>query len=326
MLGEGPSLRQETRPELRFVGMSEAAEEVREFVRTVAPLDCAVLLRGESGVGKDYLAQIVHEASRSKGNLVDVDCGAITESLSDTELFGHTRGAFTDAREETPGFLGMANNGTLFFNEVANMSLPLQAKFLSILDRKPFRQVGGSKLIPFTARIIAATNANLEHEVKTGRFRQDLYHRLNEVTCSIPSLRDRRDDILPLAEHFLQEAIGATKQLTEEAAELLRTGYHWPGNARELGKAIRRAHIMSRAETALGPEYFRPFFTTFETRSRFPTFEEAQRDYLMQVLQRHGGVQQDAAKEAGITPRVMSYTIRTFGLQDFVSALRLRAH
>ncbi|MBI2003657.1 MAG: sigma-54-dependent Fis family transcriptional regulator [Parcubacteria group bacterium] len=301
----------------RFVGTSRAAQEAREFAERVSKSDLTVLLRGETGVGKDHLAELIHQAGYNGKPFVVVDCGALTESLSEIELFGHARGAFTDAREEKVGLVKVAEDGTLFFNEVANMSLGLQAKFLRILDKRPYRAVGGRTEIQVRTRIIAATNANLEEAVKARAFRLDLFHRLNVLSFSIASLRDRNEDIPELISAFLN---GNAERFSPAALAVMME-YDWPGNVRELMNVVQRAAFMSR-EKEIDLEQIRPYLTSPTDKPSFPTLYELERNYLRDVLKVCKGVQRKAAEIAGISPRVMNYKIKSFDLEGFVDRLR----
>lgn len=310
-------LRQRVSPVQKFVGVSRAAQEVREFAEHVARSDLTVLLRGETGVGKDHLAELIHQAVHNGKPFVVVDCGALTETLSETELFGHTRGAFTDAREEKVGLVKAAEDGTLFFNEVANMSLGLQAKFLRILDKRPFRAVGGRTEIQVRTRIIAATNANLEAEVKARTFRMDLFHRLNVLSFSIVPLRERKEDIPELIGAFLN---GNAERFSPAALAVMME-YDWPGNVRELMHVVQRAVFMSK-EKEIDLKQIRPYLKSLTDKPSFPTLYELERNYLRDVLKAAKGVQRTAAEIAGITPRVMNYKIKSFDLEGFVDRLR----
>lgn len=312
-----PVLQQRVSPVQRFVGTSRAAQEAREFAEQVAKSDLTVLLRGETGVGKDHLAELIHQAGHNGKPFVVVDCGALTETLSETELFGHTRGAFTDAREEKVGLVKAAEDGTLFFNEVANMSLGLQAKFLRILDKRPFRAVGGRTEIQVRTRIIAATNANLEAAVKTRTFRLDLFHRLNVLSFSIAPLRDRKEDIPELVSAFLN---GNAERFSPAALAVMME-YDWPGNVRELMNVVQRAAFMSK-DKEIDLEQIRPHLTSLTDKPSFPTLYELERSYLRDLLKVSKGMQRTAAEIAGISPRVMNYKIKRFDLEGFVDRLR----
>lgn len=309
--------RQYVSPVQRFVGTSRAAQEAREFAERVANSGLTVLLRGETGVGKDHLAELIHQAGRSGRPFVVVDCGALTESLSETELFGHTRGAFTDAREEKVGLIQAAEDGTLFFNEVANMSLGLQAKFLRILDKRPYRAVGGRIEIQVSTRIIAATNANLEEAVKARAFRLDLFHRLNVLSFSIAPLRDRKEDIPDLISAFLN---GNAERFSPAALAVMME-YDWPGNVRELMNVVQRAAFMSK-EQEIDLEQIRPHLTRLTDKPSLPTLYELERNYLRDVLKAAKGVVKTAAEIADVDRRTMSEKIKRFDLEGFIDRLR----
>ncbi len=315
--------REEPRQGLRqapvIIGKSEQAVRMRDFAEMAALTEHTVLLRGETGTGKDHLAEYIHYRGRHGRAFVPVDCGALTESLSETELFGHTRGAFTDAQQIKQGLVQVAEDGTLFFNEVANMSLSLQAKFLRVLEKKTFRQVGGTREMSVNTRIIAATNANLELAVRRGEIRSDLYHRLNTITFTVPPLRDRSDDIPELAEHFLRKEF-ASKGFSPEAMAIMM-GYHWPGNVRELENAVTRAAFHSAAKGDIKPEHVHPYLTSVGDKE-LPTLQELQRNYLREVLRKTRGSVSRSAEIAGISVKVMSYKVRKFQLEDFVDSLK----
>jgi DNA-binding NtrC family response regulator len=314
---EEVAMRQHVSPLQRFVGRSKVAQEAREFAERVAKSDLTVLLRGETGVGKDLLAELIHQMGHNGRPFVVVDCGALTESLSETELFGHTRGAFTDAREEKVGLVKAAEDGTLFFNEVANMSLGLQAKFLRILDKQPYRAVGGRIEIQVRTRMIAATNANLEEAVKTRAFRLDLFHRLNVLSFSIAPLRKRKEDIPGLISAFLN----GNAEPFSRAAMAAMMEYDWPGNVRELMNVIQRATFMSRGKE-IGLKQINPHLTHLTDRPPLPTLYELERNYLRDVLKAAKGVVKTAAEIADIDRRTMSEKIKRFDLEGFVDRLR----
>ena len=316
-------LRQHVSPVQRFVGVSKVAQEIREFAEQAARSDLTVLLRGETGVGKDHLAELIHQAGHNGKPFVVVDCGALTETLSETELFGHTRGAFTDAREERVGLVKVAEDGTLFFNEVANMSLGLQAKFLRILDKRPFRAVGGRAEIQVRTRIIAATNANLEEAVKKRTFRLDLFYRLNVLSFSIAPLRDRKEDIPELISVFLN---GNAERLAPAALAVMME-YDWPGNVRELMNVVQRAVFMSR-EREIGLEQIKQVkqiklhLTSTTDSLSLPTLYMLEQKYLRDVLKASKGVIKIAAEIAGTGRQTMYNKIKRFGLEEFVDRLR----
>lgn len=226
-----------------FIGESQQARRVRHFAQLASEFEHTVLILGESGTGKDHLAEYIHGISKLSGSFVRVDCGALSTSLTETELFGHVQGAFTDAKAAKPGLIKAAENGTLFFNEVANMTLETQAKFLAIIERKPFRPVGSTREVPINARIIAATNANLSAKIKLGEFRSDLYYRLDCLTCEVAPLRERREDIPLLTDHF-QQQWHRTARFTDEAMRVMAE-YPWPGNIRLLESFIKKVLVFS---------------------------------------------------------------------------------
>ena len=316
--------REEPRQEIRqapvaIIGTSQEAKRMRKFADKAATTEHTILLRGETGAGKDHLAEVIHYTGRRGRAFVPVDCGALTETLSETELFGHTRGAFTDAQQVKQGLVQVAEDGTLFFNEVANMSLSLQAKFLRVLEKKTFRAVGGTRETPINTRIIAATNANLELAVRRGELRSDLYHRLNTITFMVAPLRDHSDDIPELAEHFLRRE-QVSKNFSPEAMAVLM-GYHWPGNVRELKNAVVRTAFYSTAKEDIKSEHISPYLTSVGDRE-LPTLYELQRNYLREVLRKTKGSITKGAEIAGISSKTMTYKVQKFQLEDFVDSLK----
>jgi len=231
-----------------FIGVSDATKEVLSLVRKVADTDSTVLITGESGTGKELIARALHYLSpRSERMLVPINCAAIPAELLESELFGHVKGAFTGAHATRAGKFEAAHNGTIFLDEIAEMSPPLQAKLLRVLQEKSVTPVGGNRPIPVDVRVITATNKDLDEEVSEGRFRSDLYFRLNVIPIRIPPLRDRRDDIPILVEHFIRKYNGekgrALEGVRPESLEILRR-YTWPGNVRELENLIERIVVL----------------------------------------------------------------------------------
>ena len=296
---------------------SKAMNDVYAMAVKVAPVDVPVLLLGETGVGKDFLAQFIHDASdRSKtGTLVKVNCGAIPETLLESELFGYERGAFTGANQHgKAGLFEIARQGTLFLDEIGELPRALQVKLLNVLQDKKFYRLGGTKVIDLQARIIAATNADIEKMIEGGLFRRDLYHRLNVVSCRIPSLRDRYDDILPLAMGFLAEynqRYGRNCVFSPETMDLF-LGYEWPGNIRELKNTVERLVIMSKEkyihpqgfEDCIAPDLYRRASerrdgtgpAEAKLKIRLDAFE---RTCIQEAIAKTGTLQ-DAAKMLGI--------------------------
>jgi len=239
-------------PDGELVGRSAAALRVNEFVKRVSPSDATVLLGGESGSGKEMVARAIHRASRrAKGPCVAVNCAALTESLIESELFGHEKGAFTGATEKKAGRFEMADRGTLFLDEVGELPLGLQTKFLRVLEERRFERVGGQKAIEVDVRVVAATNRDLSEMVKRGTFREDLFYRLSVIQIDVPPLRERLDDVPLLADHFLARfRSSAGRRISGFSPEALAVmqRHSWPGNVRELRNAIERAIVLGDRE------------------------------------------------------------------------------
>jgi two-component system nitrogen regulation response regulator NtrX len=242
-------LKQKVSHQYELTGTSAAITELKEMISIVAPTNAWILIMGENGTGKELVARSIHHLSlRSHKDIVEVNCAAIPEELIESELFGHERGAFTGATEKKRGKFDLAHEGTIFLDEVADMSLKAQAKILRILQEKKFERVGGNKVIDMDVRVLAASNKDLEDEMKAGRFRQDLYYRLHVIPLVVPTLRERKEDIKPLAERFLldftiREGL-EPKTLTDDALELLMK-HDWPGTVRELKNIIERLIILT---------------------------------------------------------------------------------
>lgn len=243
-----------------MVGQSAAIKKVFRLIELVASKNTSVLITGESGTGKELVAHAIHEQSpRKKNPFVAIDCGAIPENLLEDELFGHVSGAYTDARQGRIGRFEQADGGTLFLDEIGNMSLPLQMKFLRVLEEKKVEKLGSNQSIPVSVRVVAATNSDLLQKVKAGEFRGDLFYRLNVVPIQIPPLRERQEDIPLLASHFLRAASAeyslAEKRLDPQVLRSLMH-YNWPGNIRELRNVLELASVLSADRTILGPDDF----------------------------------------------------------------------
>ncbi len=297
----------------RMVGDSRAMREVAELVRRVAKTDSTVLVTGESGTGKELVARALHETSGRPGRFVAVNCAAMPEHLLESELFGHVRGAFTDARNAREGLFVEAHRGTLFLDEIGELPLAIQPKLLRVLQERAVRPVGGSSEVPVDVRIVAATNRDLEEEVEAKRFRSDLYFRIQVVELPLPPLRMRGNDVLALATHFLRAHAARTEKgvptlAPEAAARLLAHG--WPGNVRELQNVIERAVALCRG-TEIGPDDLperlraAPPLGTTESfvptvSEALPTLEEVERRYVDHVLATYGGNKAVAARVLGI--------------------------
>ncbi len=251
------TLEQKWASETVFVGRSRATERIFKTIGRIAPRDVTVLIQGESGTGKEIVAKLIHlNSSRREGPFVAVNSAAVPRELMESELFGHEKGAFTGATETRKGKFELADGGTLFLDEIGDMDTGLQAKLLRVLQEKEFYRIGGKEPIRVDVRIIAATNQNLEKAVEEGRFREDLHYRLNVVTINIPPLRERKEDIEPLAEYFLErfvEEMGVERRMLSKEALTALKNYNWPGNVRELENVLRRAVLLS-SNMVLTPE------------------------------------------------------------------------
>jgi DNA-binding NtrC family response regulator len=302
----------------RIVGESEATRQLRQMIRQLAQSEAqTILILGESGTGKELVAKGLHyEGHRRDFPFMEVNCAAITDTLFESELFGHEKGSFTDAKATKKGLMELADHGTLFLDEVSEMSLGSQAKLLRSLQERVVRRVGGTRDIKVDVRIIAATNRALEMLVKEGRFREDLYYRLNVIPVTIPPVRSRRDDILPLARHFLLE-LNSTFHRTirgfaAETEKLLQT-HHWPGNVRELKNLIERLVILSSSEWIEPHHLPPPFAVTADVPVAVPgaapvqigTLADMERAWILQAVQRAKGNKSLAAKQLGISRQTL---------------------
>lgn len=310
-------------PRYRMVGTSPVHMRVMQLIEKVAPTDATVLIRGASGTGKELVARALHYNSpRRTRPLVTVNCAALQETLLESELFGHEKGAFTGAVQAKPGLIEVAEGGTLFIDEIAEMSPGLQAKLLRVLENGHYRRVGSTHEGIADVRIIAATNKNLEAEQKNGKFREDLYYRLNVVTIPLPLLKDRRQDIPDLVNHFLgTRQIGPTPfTITPEAMEAL-TNYEWPGNIRELANVLERAQILAEEHTVTIddlPENLvdhRPHAAA--TNSGDPRLlREIERLHVLDVMRQEKGNKVHAAKVLGISRRALYRLLKKYHLAD----------
>ena len=300
----------------QIIGDSEPTRSLRDLIRKVARSEAqTILILGDSGTGKELVARGLHyESTRRDFPFMEVNCAAITETLFESELFGHEKGAFTDAKSAKKGLMELADRGTLFLDEVSEMSLNSQAKFLRVLQERVFRRVGGTRDIRVDLRVITASNRPLEARVKEGQFREDLFYRLNVIPIHIPPLRERREDIMPLARHFLTESNVRShktiKGFTSEA-ERLMVGYPWPGNVRELRNLIERVVILGASEH-IEPQHLPIQFAAQaievprpESPQEFRTLAEVERAYINQVMQRVEANKSKAAKILGISRQTL---------------------
>jgi len=304
-----------------LVAESRGMKEILSVIKKVAPTPATILITGETGTGKELLATLIHFGSpRAEGPLVKVNCAALHENLLESELFGHERGAFTGAEKLRIGRFEQADKGTIFLDEIGDMSPATQAKVLRVLQEQEFERLGSSgRSVKVDVRLITATNKDLRGEVKEGRFRQDLFFRLNVVNLHIPSLRERRDDILSLARFFLNRySVDFKKKVTgfsPEAIEKMRS-YAWPGNVRELQNAIERAVLLCDGEIIEASNLTMDARPEGEAVSVGDTLnlEDLERGAITRALQATRGVQKEAAELLGVSPRVLNYKIQTLNL------------
>jgi DNA-binding NtrC family response regulator len=306
-----------------IIGESGQMQEVLSLVRRVAGSDATVLIRGESGTGKELIAKAIHYASaRAGGPLVKVNCAALPESLLESELFGHEKGAFTGAATARKGRFELADGGSLFLDEIGDLSPHLQVKLLRVLQEREFERVGSSRPITINVRLLAATHRNLEALMRSGAFRDDLYYRINVVTIALPPLRERREDLPLLIDHFLRRLAaknGKTIQgLARDAREALLR-YDYPGNVRELENLIERAVVLTRdevitlADLPLTLQEPAPLEREAE-RGLVAAVEGLERRMIREALSRADGVQTRAAEQLGVSERVLRYKLRKYGL------------
>ncbi len=310
----------------RPIGKSRAFREALQMAETVAPTDSTVLISGESGTGKEVIARYVHALSdRSGGPFVSINCGALPENLLESELFGHTKGAFTGAVRDKQGLFIAARGGTFFLDEVGEMSPATQVKLLRALQEREVIPVGATEPVSIDVRIIAATNRDLEEEIRRGGFRSDLYYRLNVIMLHLPPLRDRGDDVPVLAAHFLQRFASSRgrepQRLAGDALAALQA-YDWPGNVRELENALERAAILS-GSNEIGPGALPDRITERKSQPLVadrlppnPPLETIERAYIHWVLQTEAGNKTRAAEVLGIDPSTLYRKLIRYGLQE----------
>ncbi|MBV6520741.1 MAG: Transcriptional regulatory protein ZraR [Gemmatimonadaceae bacterium] len=307
------------------VGKSKSWLEVLRLAETVAPTESTVLIQGESGTGKEVIARYIHDLShRADGPFLSINCGALPESLLESELFGHTKGAFTGAVKDKVGLFAAAAKGTFFLDEIGETTPATQVKLLRVLQSRQIIPVGSTDALTTDARMVAATNRDLDDEIRRGHFRRDLFYRLNVIALHLPPLRERREDIPLLVDAFLQrlgETRGTTKSLSQTAEEAIQE-HSWPGNVRELENALERAWILTPGETiessalpervtARAPERL------IEDRpSPNPTLDTIERAYIMWILQAEGGNKTRAAESLGIDPSTLHRKLSRFGAES----------
>ena len=303
-----------------FIGESPAMQEVFRTIQKVAPTDANVLVLGENGTGKELVSRAIHRLSnRSQEVFVTVDLGALSTSLFESELFGHVKGAFTDAREDRKGRFELADGGTIFLDEIGNLSVPLQSKLLSVLQQRRISRVGSGKEIDVDVRLICATNMPLYEMASDQQFRQDLLYRINTVEIQLPPLRDRKEDLALLCDHFL---VTYAKKYQKEGMKIAKRtmqklgAYTWPGNIRELRHAIERAVILSDsmilepADFSLQPPAPSSIETSFDTLN----LEEVEKQAIRQTLRKHNGNISHAARELGLTRAALYRRLEKYGI------------
>ncbi|MFW5951586.1 MAG: sigma-54-dependent transcriptional regulator [Gemmatimonadota bacterium] len=306
----------------RPIGKDSAFVEILELAETVAPTDSTVLITGESGTGKEVLARYIHRLSdREDGPFISVNCGALPENLLESELFGHVKGSFTGAVKDRDGLLVAARGGTFFLDEIGEMSPALQVKLLRALQEREVVPVGSTKPVDIDVRIIAATNRDLEEEMRRGTFRSDLYYRLNVISLHMPPLRDRPDDVPLLADHFLARVAGQNGPLRidDDALDRLRA-YDWPGNVRELENALERAAVLADdgvialdhlPDRVVEPP---PERLVADRSTANPTLETIERAYILWVLETADGNKARAAEVLGIDPSTLYRKLNRYGV------------
>ncbi len=329
-------LKSKYRPE-NIIGISPHIEEVFEIIDRVSPTKATVLIRGESGTGKELVARAIHFHSPRAGKpFIKTNCAALPDTLLESELFGYEKGAFTGAAETKKGRFELAHEGTMFLDEIGEISLATQAKLLRVIQEKRFERLGGTKTMEVDVRIIAATNSDLEEAIKEKKFREDLYYRLNVVPIFMPALRERKEDIPLLVEHFLggfNKEHGKSLKLSEHAMEFL-INYNWPGNVRELENMIERAVIMTRGNVInikdipipvvsreQGKSYSAPSKQAISEHYRLDSMiEDIEKSKIIDALKKVNGVKAKAARLLGITQRQLGYKIQKYGIALEVGA------
>src|SRR5579872_847298 len=314
-----------------FLGMhaiiaSPAIRQLLEFVQRVAQTNASVLIEGESGSGKELIARAVHHFSlRCSKPWVDVSCAALPENLVESELFGYERGAFSGADSPKPGLFELAHQGTLFLDEIGELEPRMQVKLLRVLDGAPYYRLGGTRKVTVDVRIIAATNQNLEEMVHQGRFRSDLFHRLSQVCLEIPPLRERLEDVMPIAEYFLQQQ-NPICSFSADAVAALET-HNWPGNIRELRNVVTKAAVLTRSDVIRASDLILspglrpkladpvPINGTPMNGNNAANLDRLEKTAILETLARTNGHQQRAAEILGISRRTLSRKLKLYGME-----------
>ena len=308
-----------------IISSNDKTERVLEIARKVAPTDSTVLIQGESGTGKELLARYIHENShRADRVFVDVNCGALPENLLESQLFGHEKGSFTGASQRQLGLFEVANGGTIFLDEIGEMGLDMQVKILRVLQAREFRRIGGSGVVKVDVRVIAATNRELKEEVENGRFRTDLYYRLNVINLELPPLRERREDIPPLVEYFCDQFASAKslsdKSFSPEAVEAMKK-FRWEGNIRELENAVERLILLSHGDRVERPdveEHLEEQKGDVELDSEFAptlTLDEMKKLHVSRVLKQNEGNKMKSARMLKINVKTLYNLIKSLEIE-----------
>ncbi len=309
-----------------IIGSSGIIEDIKRIVRKIAPTNSTVLITGESGTGKELVAKAIHNLSLRKAEAFSaVNCAAIPDTLIESELFGYEKGAFTGANTSKEGIIGASNGGTLFLDEISELSLAVQAKFLRLIQNKEIKPLGSSEIISVDIRILAATNKVIEQEIKNGRFREDLYYRLNVIPIQIPPLRERKTDISVLIEHFLKKYNSihskSINKLNNDALSLLLK-YNWPGNVRQLESVIERTVLLTEGNTITKDDLPLELKVTpieinkyeFDLPEAGINFYELEKEILVQAMKKSDGVIAKAANLLGMSYRTLQYRLEKFGI------------
>lgn len=310
--------RQEDRPQKTVYANSRQAKRMYEEIEVIAPTRMSVLIMGESGTGKEYAARMIHqESKRSEAPFIAVDCGILSRELAPSELFGHVKGAFTSAISNKKGVFEQANGGTVFLDEIENLPYDVQVQLLRALQELRVRPVGSATDIKVDVRIIVATNENLEKAITDGRFREDLYHRLNEFTVLIPPLRDRLEDIPVYAKYFLEDANEELEKnvtgISDEAMEML-TNYHWSGNLRELRNVIRRATLFAKSNE-ITPQVLPDYLCTWKVESDMELTDGDEKEQILTILRIVKGNKAAAARLLKMSRKTLYNKMHLYGLE-----------
>ncbi len=310
-----------------LVGQSTLMRKVFETIEKVAPPDISILIHGESGTGKELVARAIHDRSRrAKGPFVKVNCGALSETLLESELFGHEKGAFTGAIKRRLGRFELADGGTLFLDEVGDMTPALQLKLLRVLQEKEFERVGGEETVRVDVRVVSATHRDLKADVSSGRFREDLFYRLHVVPCEVPALRDHKDDIAPLVSHFIRKhgpRINARVDGIDDAALARLSSHSWPGNVRELENAVEQSLVFAggtKLDVASLPAFLKEGASSStlavpQGEMTLPEIlEDLERQLIQRAYDRTGGVKTETARTLGIKTSALYYKLEKYGI------------